>query len=233
MTTSLRGKSIIEPDLIETLSILKRDIFLSLNCVKIGEIVSFDPAKKTAVAKLLFKRSLPDGTIMSHPELVDCPVFTLQGGGGFMQFPVASGDQCLILFSDRSLDVWSSFGTEEVPSDGRAHDLSDGICLVGLNSPANPIPAASLDAVTLSYAGASIVLKSGAVTLIDGSGAQLVFTGGLIKINNGSTTLLTLLNGLIDVISAALVQGPTTFPLTSATIAALNLYKVQLAGLLQ
>lgn len=233
MTTPTQEKSIIQPDLVETLAVLKQDIFATLNCVKVGKITAFDGTKQTAQIQLLFKRVLPDGTTMSHPLLVDCPVFTLQGGGGFIQFPIAAGDNCLVLFSDRNLDAWFSSGAEAAPFDRRCHDLSDGICLVGLNSLAGSLPAVATDAVNLTYAGATVQLKSGSVKFIDGGGAEVDFSAGLIKIKNGTTTLLTLLNGLIDVISATLVQGPSNYPLTAATIAALNAYKLTLAGLLQ
>jgi hypothetical protein len=242
-------KSIIAPDAIEALSVFKQDIFATLNCVKVGKIVTFDGTKQTAEIKLLFKRTLPDGSVQPYPLLVDCPVFTPQGGGGFIQFPIKAGDNCLVLFSDRNLDAWYSAGDEAAPLDGRCHDLSDGICLVGLNSLASSLPAAAADAVTLSYAGAVVTLKADVVTITaggstltftggnwtvsDSGGAQLGTAGALVKLSNGSTTLLTLLNGLIDVLTAALVQGPSNYPLTAATIAALNAYKVTLAGLLQ
>lgn len=249
MTTITQEKSIIEPDLVETLSVLKEDIFATLNCVKVGKIASFDETKKTAQVQLLFKRVLPDGTTQSHPLLVDCPVFTLQGGGGFLQFPIAPDDQCIVLFSDRNLDAWFSSGAEAAPFDRRCHDLSDGICLVGLNSLASALPAPATDAARLSYAGSLIELKDGIVTITagdetltfsggewtvsDAGGALIGTAGALIKIQNNVTTLKTLLDGLIDVLTAATVQGPGTYPLTAATIAALNLYKLQIAALLQ
>ncbi len=250
MTTAF--KPIIEPTLIETLQALKADVFKNMNCVKPGEIQSFDPAKKTASVKVLFRRLLGDGvTVTDYPVLIDCPVFTLQGGGGFIQFPIAAGDQCLVLFADNNLDAWFLNGAASVPYDDRAHDLSDGIAIVGLNSLASAMPAYQANKFVISYGGAEIDLASGTITfksaasnseidlsagaagIKNGSGGEVTITAAsLVKIANNTTTLLTLLDGLIDVISATLVQGPSNYPLTAATIAALNAYKVVLAGLL-
>lgn len=207
------SKTIMDPGLTDTLTTLKQDIFRSMNCVKIGTIQSFDMAKKTATIKILFKRVLPNGTVASYPVLVDCPVFTLQGGGGAIQMPIASGDQCIVLFSDRNIDAWFKTGSESAPLNGRTHDLSDGMALVGINS---------LTSSLENYV-------SGKMRLFFG-GAEINLAGGKITIKNETTTLLTILNGLIDVITTLQVNGP--LPMTPESITALDTYKTQLAVLL-
>lgn len=258
MSTAARtqtNKPIIDPALRDAFTSLKTEIFRGMNCVKIGEIQIFDAAKKTAQIQILFKRVIPDvnspngQSIKDFPVLVDCPVFTLQGGGGALQFPIAPGDQCLVLFSDRNIDAWYQNGTAAAPFDARCHDVSDGIALVGLNSLASDLPAYPSDSVKFFYAGAAIELSEDMISMSAG-GATLNFTGGewtiedsggatigtagsLVRIANNTTSLLVLLDGLIDVIAAATVQTAGTPPLTAATIAALQAYKLQLAALLQ
>jgi hypothetical protein len=235
MTTAQVSKPIVEPTLIETLQALKADIFKNMNCVKPGQIQSFNAARNTVTVQILFKRLLGDGvTILDYPILVDCPVFTLQGGGGYIQFPIAAGDQCLVLFADNNIDAWFNNGAAAVPFDDRTHDLSDGIALVGMNSLASSMPAYQANKLVISYGGAAITFASGQISF-DGTSGEATITaiGNLVKIANATTTLLTLLNGLIDVIAATTVQGPsTTYPLTAATIAAMEAYKLQLATLL-
>ncbi len=149
----LNINSVLSPELLDAFGQLKLDITRTMNCVKIGSIQSFDRTKKTAQVQILFKRVLNDGTQADYPILVDCPVFTLQGGGGAIQFPIAAGDNCLILFSDRNLDAWFSNGTASAPFDARCHDLSDGLCLVGINS-----LGSSLDAYQASISACDGVL---------------------------------------------------------------------------
>jgi len=204
----------MDPGLTDAFSNFKLDVFRSINCVKIGKIQSFDGTKKTATIRLLFKRVLPDGRIASYPILVDCPIFTLQGGGGAIQMPIVAGDQCIVLFADRNIDAWFKTGSESAPLNSRSHDLSDGIAVVGINSLTSSLESYVSGKARFFYQGAEIDLA-----------------GGIITIKNTMTTLLTLINGLIDVI-AAVSTVPGGGPLNAASITALNAYKIQLATLL-
>lgn len=191
---------------------LKSDIFRSLNCVKIGEIISFDPAKKTAQIHILFKRVLPDNSTASHPLLVDCPVATLQGGGGAIEFPIAPGDQCLVFFADRNIDAWFKTGAEAIPFDGRTHDLSDGIALVGVNSLTSGLEDYDPTSARFFFAGAEIRLQGGKVVVV-----------------NETTDMLTLINLFFVALEAIQVTGPLS--LTPASITALEAVKTQMLTL--
>lgn len=220
MSTVNTSKSLLDPQTFDMLQSLKQDIFRSLNAVKIGQIRVFDPSKKTAQVQILFKRVVPsqtgnDGqTIQDYPVLVDCPVFTLQGDGGAIQMPIVPGDQCVLLFSDRNIDGWFQNGSAVAPFDARCHDLSDGICLVGLNSLASDLSDYPADTLRISYDDAAIDIS-----------------GGILKLYNNTTTLLTLMNGFIDVIAAATLDLDHS-TLSAATITALEDYKLQFAELL-
>jgi hypothetical protein len=223
MTNALNNNPILDPEPLDVLLALKSDILYNMNCVKIGQIQSFDGTKKTARVQILFKRIIPDtstasGTrIQEYPVLVDCPVLTLQGGTGGIQFPITAGDQCLLLFADRNIDAWFQTGSAQAPFDGRCHDLSDGLCIVGLN------------ALTSSLPNYSATLAK----VFNGTGFITISPAGVVTIGNGSTSLLMLLVGLITLIEALMVQdGPSELPLTAASIAALEAYKLQLAVLL-
>lgn len=206
-------KAVMDPGLTDAMTALKQDIFRSINCVKIGTVQLFDGTKKTASIKLLFKRVLPNGTIASYPVLVDCPVFTLQGGGGAVQMPISAGDQCIVLFSDRNIDAWFKTGSESAPLNGRAHDLSDGIALVGLNS------------LTSSLAN----YETGKLRIFF-DGAEIDFASSILTLKNATTTLLQLMEGFIDVLKTLEVNGPIA--LTAGSIAALEAYKLQFEELL-
>jgi hypothetical protein len=222
MTTVV--KPIVEPTLIETLQALKSDVFKNLYCHVPGRIKSFDVAKKTASIQLLFSTQLPDGTTINYPVLVDCPVFTPQGGGGSFQAPIASGDPCLVVFADRNIDAWFQNGSPAIPFDqlhgqpGRMHDLSDGMCFVGFNSLADALTNYSTDELRMIMGPAKIAISKAT---------------GLLTMGNGTTTLLTLLQNLCLVLEALTVQdGATTLPLTAAAIAAIQAYALTLNGLL-
>ena len=52
-----------------------------------------------------------------------------------LTFPVSEGDQCLLIFSQRSIDNWHKLGGIQDPVEDkypRAHSLSDAIAILGL-----------------------------------------------------------------------------------------------------
>ena len=168
-------KNPMNPDLTELLHNLKDDIFRSLNCIKIGRLKTFNQTTKTATIKLLFKRAIND-KIISYPVLVDCPVFTLQGGGGSLKMPIAAGDTCLVLFADRNIDNWYSTGSEAAPGNQRCHDISDGIAIVGIDSLVSSL-ANYDDNVNLTIpATKKLVVSGGATAEILGSAALALLT---------------------------------------------------------
>ena len=207
------GEKVTLPGLGSVVRGLKSDIFKSLNCVKIGEIVSFDVSKKTATIQILFKRVLPDNSIQSHPLLVDCPVVTIQGGGGAIEFPITAGDQCLVFFADRNIDAWFKAGGEAAPFDGRAHDLSDGIALVGVNALNGTLSDYVASAARFFFDGAEIQLK-----------------GGKVVVKNGTTDLYTLINSFFTQLEAIQVNL-TTGLLQASSITALETVKTQILAL--
>lgn len=168
----INGLNVTVPSLKNLFENSKVDIFQTLNCVKIGTIVSFDDTKRTAEVQVSFKRSLSiplkDGTqVLSYPLLVDCPVVTLQGAGTVVKpADPAAGDECLVFFSDSNIDAWFDNGGEAIPLDGRRHDLSDGIALVGLNSMANVLASAlDTDEGGIADDVAKVAVKNGKITL--------------------------------------------------------------------
>lgn len=208
------NKTLQSPALTDAVFSMRDEIFRSLNCVRIGRIQSFDATKKTAEVQILTKRVLPNGNIVSYPPLVDCPVFTLQGGGAAIEMPIAQGDQCIVLFSDRNIDAWYQNGSEAAPYNSRCHDISDGIVLIGINALTSTLEDYSATELKILFGGALVALNN----------------ADLITIRNQTTSLLTVINGLIDVLTAIQVTGP--LPLTPAAIAALNAYKLTVATLL-
>ena len=129
--------------LLSVLGAHKREVNKDFNAVKIGVIQSFSPGDSThgpsatvKIAQQQITSVAPDGTrtIQSYPLLATCPVYFPNGGGFTLTFPVAEGDECIILFNDRELDNWMINGPGQPPTTGRMHDLSDAIIIVGLRS---------------------------------------------------------------------------------------------------
>lgn len=118
-----------------------------------GIVQSFDPVAMTCEIQpaVQGKRREEDGSIalVNLPMLLDCPVIFPHAGDCSLTFPVRQGDECLVLFSCRAIDLWWQQGGVQPPVEVRMHDLSDGFALVGIYSQPNVIPNVSTNAVQL------------------------------------------------------------------------------------
>lgn len=152
-------------------------------------VQSFDAASNTITARpaIQAKRRNPDGTVawVNLSLLVDVPV-VWQGGGGYtMTFPIAKGDECLIVFASRCIDLWwTNGGYANAQAEMRMHDPSDGFALVGVRSKPRAVAGVSGNSATLrsddgsvfvEVAAGNIKLKAPTLVTIDAPNAT--FTG--------------------------------------------------------
>lgn len=168
-----------------------------LNCVKIGEIISFDKNDQTCSVRVLHKQTNQYNPyvnqLIEYPVLEKVPCVVLGGGGTYITHPISKGDQCVLLFSDYMIDGWWSSG-EARPSDfPRKHDLSDAIAIVGLKALPQAIQNYS-DFLELHYSNNSSII-----------------IGNTIDINNQTINL----NGDVNV--TGIVTAPTLNATTAAT----------------
>jgi hypothetical protein len=204
------------PDLRALLNLHKREVFSSLNCHQVGEIVSFNSALQTATVKIATNKQVVDYTkqppafvYLPYPLLTDCPVHFASGGSGRLTFPVTAGDPCVILFNDRDIDNWFEGGANTPPNSARAHDLSDGLVLVGFRNKVN--------ALASFYA----------------SGAELAFAGGRLRINDKVALdgALSSLKAVLNAVTTALTAlDAKTGPSAAAAIA---LAQIEIDNLMQ
>ena len=73
------------PDDNTILDLLKNEILSGLNCMKPGIIDSVDLINGTITAEIVYKIAIDNNRLLDYPILVDCPVFTLQGAGAFIE----------------------------------------------------------------------------------------------------------------------------------------------------
>jgi hypothetical protein len=107
-----------------------------------------------------------EGQAASVPVITNVPIVWPGAGGFRLTFPIAVDDVVLLVFSDRSLDLWLEKGGEVDPKDPRRHALSDAIAIPGLRSFNAPWSGASADGVTLGKdGGTQVKVKDGAIEL--------------------------------------------------------------------
>jgi hypothetical protein len=138
-----------------------------------GRVESYDASKRKASIKPLVKRRYRDGRVDDMPVVVNVPVVFPEGGGARITFPVSRGDTGLLVFAERSIDVWLSRGGDVDPNDFRKHDISDGVFIPGLH-PFNSAPSADASSVVIEFGGAKIKIQPDEKLAIGTSAAELL-----------------------------------------------------------
>ncbi len=85
-----------------------------------------------------------DGETVELPEFIEVPPVFMQGGGSYTAYPIAVGDYCLLLFTERCYDRWYAGQDYQPPAELRMHDYSDGFALIGINPFASAITIPSV-----------------------------------------------------------------------------------------
>lgn len=177
-------------------------------------VTSFDAAKMTAEVQPSVQGRIQDqfGNFRwaNMPLLVDCPVVFPSGGGFSLTFPVAAGDECLVVFASRCVDSWWQSGGIQVQAEMRMHDLSDGFVLVGPRSQPRVLAAVSATEVQLRSD------DGGTYVSIDGGGnVGVVAAGDLVATAAGQATLTAAaitLNGPVVVNGTITATGLVSAP---------------------
>lgn len=129
--------SLRTPNLSQLLQTVVEHTLALLKVARPGEIQSVDLTKGVADVKPLVGELFEDeqGTVTpeSLPILPSVPLVVLGGGGFGMTHPIAKGDQCLLIFADRSIDGWQANAAEKETGNLHRHHLADAIAIVGLN----------------------------------------------------------------------------------------------------
>lgn len=137
-----------DPTLRDLLNLFKKEIFIELNCHHLATIQSFNSTLQTCNATINYpktiivrdsKTGLYNPISKPYPLLQDIPVFVLGGGATNLTFPIQQGDQCLLLFNDRNISNWFETGLVGPVANTRAHNLADGLALVGIRQSQNPL----------------------------------------------------------------------------------------------
>lgn len=177
-----------------------------------GIIQSFSASAVTATVQMAIKGIVQDQTGKSQfvnlPLLVDVPVFFPRGGNCTLTFPIAKGDECLVVFASRCVDGWFQSGGIQAPMQPRMHSMSDGFALVGFFSQATKISGISTSTAQLrSNDGSTYVEVNPAGQIVN-----VVAPGGMTL-----TTPTVTITGTINVQNA---QGASSASTISGSMTA-------------
>lgn len=184
-----------------------------------GIIQSFSAGAVTATVQLAIKGVVhtPDGKaqFVNMPLLVDVPVHFPRGGGCTLTFPVAKGDECLVVFAARCIDSWWQSGGIQAPAEHRVHDLSDGFAFVGFFSQAAKIGSISTISAQLRSNDGSTYIdlnpSAQTVKVVAPGGFEVdsptITLNGQLAQGNGTTKYPATLQGPITVVNDLTAAG--------------------------
>lgn len=123
---------------------LEANIWTALPAVVVDE--GFSASKLTVSAQPTIQAQIRAPTAQNWvsvalPKCVDCPVMFTGGGGFVLTFPIAVGDEGLLVFASRCIDAWwQNGGPTQLQAELRMHDLSDGFFIPtgGMSQPKVP-----------------------------------------------------------------------------------------------
>nr|DAH26713.1 MAG TPA: baseplate component [Caudoviricetes sp.] len=180
-------------------NIIKKVNF-NLRCCIPGVIQQYDPKTNTASIQPAIREEIvnEDNTVqyMNLPILVNVPMIFPSCSVGSIRMLLKQGDECLVLFSDLSIDNFWKYANVQNPIEVRRHDLSDGIAIPCVLSQPN----------TKKFTGTGIEITCGSSKIkIDPTG--ITFTD-----SNGSITLYQLIRLLSHVHTSPAMGGKTSTP---------------------
>lgn len=112
---------------------LKSDIMFNMRCCIPCIVQSFDYKSGTVECQPAIREKIINQNeeieYKNLPLLLNVPVAYPSNSEYSITFPLKKGDECLVLFSDLSIDNFWEKGNVQNPIEDRRHDLSDGIAI--------------------------------------------------------------------------------------------------------
>jgi len=144
-------------DLVDAVNEVVRKALAEAFVSRPAKVISYDEAAQTVDVEIGLSKYLEDeDQTLSLPlaEVRSVPVAFPRGGGFFVSFPIQPDDYVLLVFSDRSLDLWLQNGGSNVdPIDLRQHSVADAVAIPGIYPNPDALTEAHADNMVVGYDG--------------------------------------------------------------------------------
>ena len=212
---------------------------LNTHTVSVGHLISYDENNNKAVIQIDLKRKTEDGVVVEVPPISQVPVFFVRsyGGTAYLNMPLKAGDTGIVLFCERSIDIWTDQGGVVDPKDARKFDYSDAIFIPGLYPSSNPInDSANSKNVVLKNDQMSVILHpDGKIEIKGATGEVMSIISDVLQTLINSTVIVPAGISVSTTGTAAAQTGATTAPgigsFDSGTIGQLNSEKSKIDGM--
>lgn len=179
-------------------------------CTAIPAVIEdFYPETQTAdVTPAIQYRTYIDDEkgVITLPKIINVPVLVTgaTSSGFVLTYPINSGDDCLLVFSQRAIDNWHELGGVQPPESGgvscRHHNLTDAIAIVGLRSLVDVVTNWRMDGIELRNVDGDhrVTVRDSDVSMVTPNGTFTVNTDGDMLLVNEFSRLSMDKNGEID-----------------------------------
>ena len=227
-----------DPSTEHVFSAFKLTLLNSISGSTPGIVTKYDGGKQRVSVQPMIMHGVDDESenriTETPPQRHDVPVVFIGTAAGRMTFPIAAGDQCLLISCGLSIAAWKDKGGVIDPVDDRRHDINDCVALFGLYDYAHLPTDAPTDATVLwggdvrigAYAGAEKMVKgetyrSAEDTLLT---ALATFVAAQATYNAAVGTALGLIApaAAVAAAAAAMESALTSFTGAAATYLATN-----------
>ncbi len=130
------GDIVEHKQLVDTINIALQTALANLHTATIARV---ERVNATTIDVQPVINRVVNGESIKLPVFTKVPPLFLQGGSSYTAHPIAVGDYCLLIFTERCFDRWYEGQDEQQPAEFRMHDYSDGIAIVGINPRADAI----------------------------------------------------------------------------------------------
>jgi hypothetical protein len=127
-----------------------------------GVVEAYDPGTETVTVRPALKRKYEDGSVVELPLIMNVPVTFPRGGKASITFPIKKGDSGLLIFSERSLDVWKAKGGVVDPADPRKFNMTDAFFVPGGYPKGKPSGRATADKFRITHGTSEIEMGEAA-----------------------------------------------------------------------
>lgn len=177
-------------------------------------VISYDPQSNKATVKPALRRNYSTG-VVELPILENVPVLFPSN----IKFPVLENDYVLLIFCERSIDLWLEVGGEVTPDDTRKYDLSDAIAIPGLQ-PFSSFESYENRDFSIEYKGSSITIKE--------NGDVEIKTSNRVAMGSSTVEVLQVIDDLLSYLQGGAVTGVTGGTLNPVFLAQAALLQGQL-----
>lgn len=190
-----------------------------------GIVEAYDSETQTADVAVAINRFTVAGARVPGPKLPNVPVMWPKTSAGHLAWPLAAGDEVLVVFAERDIDGWRTSGQQSDPLSTRKFSLTDAVCIPGAHSDGNAIQfdSGDEDNLTLYFGGVKVMLTADGTVRVGKQGSSQ--TEPMVL----GSVLVSFLDGIISTLKTV-PAGLTTTPgnpvtVSPALIAALDILK--------